>query len=289
MDLVECRLAVASGAPLGLSQEDIRIRGHAIEVRLAAEDPWREFQPVPGTVTGLHVPAGPWLRADFGVEAGDEVPAQYDSMFGKLMAWGPDRETARRRLIAALGELRVSGLPSTAPYLRDVLGRPEFASGTHSTATLEESWRPRPDRRPPAVEGRQPDGARPGAARTVEIRTNHGPFRVSIYGRPRPGPAVGRDQPLARGSGPRAGTGSLAAAGQPAAPMDGLVVKVAVARGDVVEQHAVLVVLEAMKMQIPVTAPWPGEVRTLLVAEGDSVTTGQPLAEIGDRGSLGPL
>jgi biotin carboxyl carrier protein len=92
---------------------------------------------------------------------------------------------------------------------------------------------------------------------------------------------VGRDQPPARGSGPRAGTGSLAAAGQPAAPMDGVVVKVAVARGDMVEQHAVLVVLEAMKMQIPVTAPWPGEVRALLVAEGGSVTAGQPLAEIG--------
>ena len=286
LDLVERRLAVASGAPLGLTQEDIRIRGHAIEVRLAAEDPWREFLPVPGTITSLHVPAGPWLRADFGVEAGDAVPAEYDSMFGKLMAWGPDRETARRRLIAALGELRVSGLPSTAPYLRDVLGRPEFASGTHSTATLEESWRPRPDRRPPAAEPGQRDGARPGAARpgtarTVEIRTNHGPFRVSIYGRPRPGPPVGRDQPAARGSGPRDGTGSLATAGQPAAPMDGVVVEVAVARGDVVEQHAVLVVLEAMKMQIPVTAPWPGEVRALLVAEGDSVTAGQPLAEIG--------
>ena len=280
MDLVECRLAVASGAPLGLSQEDIRIRGHAIEVRLAAEDPWREFLPVPGTITRLHVPAGPWLRADFGVAAGDAVPAEYDSMFGKLMAWGPDRETARRRLIAALGELRVSGLPTTAPYLRDVLAEPEFAAGTHSTATLEDRWRPRPDRRPPTEEPGQPDGARPGTTRTVEIRTSHGPFRVTIHGRPRPGPTAGRDQPPARGAGPRTGTGSLAAAGQPAAPMDGVVVKVAVARGDVVEQHAVLVVLEAMKMQIPVTAPWPGEVRALLVVEGDSVTAGQPLAEI---------
>ena len=199
LDLVERRLAVASGAPLGLTQEDITTRGHAIEVRLAAEDPWQDFRPVPGTVTGLHVPAGPWLRADLGVEAGDEVPAEYDSMFGKLMAWGPDRETARRRLIAALGELRVSGLPSTAPYLREVLAEPLFASGAHSTATLEEHWRPRPDRRPPAAERAQPDGARPGAARTVEIRASHGPFRVTIHGRPRPGPAAGA------GAGPRCG------------------------------------------------------------------------------------
>jgi acetyl-CoA/propionyl-CoA carboxylase, biotin carboxylase, biotin carboxyl carrier protein len=277
LDLVERRLAVASGAPLGLTQEDIRIRGHAIEVRLAAEDPWQDFRPVPGTVTGLHVPAGPWLRADFGVEAGDEVPAEYDSMFGKLMAWGPDRETARRRLIAALGELRVSGLPSTAPFLRDVLAEPLFASGAHSTATLEEHWRPRPDHRPPAAERAQPDGARPGAARTVEIRTSHGPFRVTIHGRPRPGPAAGpgagpdvgaAEPPPDRGAGSPAGSGTPAGAGQPAAPMDGVVVKVGVACGDVVERHAVLVVLETMKMQIPVTAPWPGEVRALLVGEG---------------------
>jgi acetyl-CoA/propionyl-CoA carboxylase biotin carboxyl carrier protein len=219
LDLVEHRLTVTSGAPLALAQRDVRIRGHAIEVRLAAEDPWRDFLPVPGTVTGLHVPAGPWLRADFGVEAGDEVPAEYDSMFGKLMAWGPDRETARRRLIAALAELRVSGLPSTAPYLRDVLARPEFAGGTHSTATLEEHWRP--DRRPEAAEPEQPDSAGPGAARTVEIRTSLGPFRVSIHGRPRTGPAVGPDAgtaqaPPGRGACPQACTGNLAAAGQPA-------------------------------------------------------------------------
>jgi acetyl-CoA/propionyl-CoA carboxylase biotin carboxyl carrier protein len=272
---------VAAGKPLELAQADIEVRGHAIQARLAAEDPWRQFLPVPGTVTGLHVPAGPWLRADFGVEAGDRVPAEYDSMFGKLMAWGPDRETARRRLIAALGELRVSGLPSTAPYLRDVLAEPEFCAGTHRTATLEERWRPRADGRPPEAGREWPDGAGSGAARTVQISTNHGPFGVSIYGRPRPAPASGR---AGRGAGPRAGTGNRTSAGQPAAPMDGVVVKVAVARGDVVERHAVLVVLEAMKMQIPVTAPAAGEVTALLVAEGDSVTAGQLLAEV----SAGP-
>jgi acetyl-CoA/propionyl-CoA carboxylase, biotin carboxylase, biotin carboxyl carrier protein len=271
LDLVERRLAVASGEPLGLTQDDVRIRGHAIEARLAAEDPWRQFLPVPGTVTGLHVPAGPWLRADFGVAAGDQVPAEYDSLFGKLMAWGPDRETARRRLAAALGELRVGGLPSTAPYLRDVLLRPEFADGTYSTATLEERWPPGPEH------GFQATSS--GTARTVRIRTNAGPFVIKIHGRPGPGAATVR---AGRGAGPGPGPRSPAAAGQPAAPMDGVVVKVGVARGDEVERHAVLVVLEAMKMQIPVTAPWPGRVTAVLVAEGDSVTAGQPLAEVSE-------
>jgi acetyl-CoA/propionyl-CoA carboxylase biotin carboxyl carrier protein len=284
LDLVELRLMVAAGAPLGLIQDEVRIRGHAIEARLAAEDPWRQFLPVPGPVTGLHVPAGPWLRADFGVAAGDRVPAEYDSLFGKLMAWGPDRETARRRLAAALAELRVSGLPSTAPYLRDVLTRPEFAGGTYSTTTLEERWPPRPEQRPPADQDQDHETAGAGrpeaataAARTVEIRTNAGPFVIKIYGRPGPGAAMVR---AGRGAGPRPGPVARAGAGQPAAPMDGVVVKVGVARGDEVERHAVLVVLEAMKMQIPVTAPWPGRVTAVLVAEGDSVTAGQPLAEV---------
>jgi len=276
LDLVELRLAVAAGEPLRLTQDDVRIRGHAIEARLAAEDPWREFLPVSGTVTGLHVPAGPWLRADLGVTAGDRVPAEYDSLFGKLMAWGPDRETARRRLAAALGELRVSGLPSTAPYLRDVLLRPEFTDGSFSTTTLEAHWTPREDQRPPADLGVL--AHEPGTARTVRIRTNAGPFVIKIHGRPGPGAAPVRA--AGGGAGPRPGQRAQAAAGQPAAPMDGVVVKVAAAPGDEVERHAVLVVLEAMKMQIPVTAPWPGRVTALLVAEGDSVTAGQPLAEV---------
>ena len=111
----------------------------------------------------------------------------------------------------------------------------------------------------------------------MQVRTNAGPFRIVIHGQPGPGSAVGR---AVRGAGPGSGPRPPAAAGQPAAPMDGVVVKVGVAPGDEVERHAVLVVLEAMKMQIPVTAPWPGRVTALLVAEGDSVTAGQPLAEV---------
>jgi acetyl/propionyl-CoA carboxylase alpha subunit len=289
LDLVELRLAVAAGEPLRLPQDDVRIHGHAIEARLAAEDPWRQFLPVPGPITGLRVPTGPWLRADFGVAAGDRVPAEYDSLFGKLMAWGPDRETARRRLAAALGELRVSGLPSTAPYLRDVLRRPEFADGSYSTTTLEDRWPPRPEQRPAAEQGQDLDHATPGSARPtaaggtarrVQIHTSAGPFVIKIHGQPGPGAAAVRAGRA--GAGPRSGPLSPAAAGQPTAPMDGLVVKVEVAHGDAVDRHAVLVVLEAMKMQIPVTAPWPGRVTALLVAAGDSVTAGQPLAEVTD-------
>ncbi len=307
IDLVEHRLAVALGEPLGLSQGDVRVRGHAIEARLAAEDPWQQFRPAPGTVTALQVPSGPWLRADLGVAAGDRVPREYDSMFGKLMAWGPDREAARRRLAAALAELRVDGLPSTGPYLREVLGQPAFVRGEHATTTLEQDWLPDPEHAPPAVqgpaavspatvspatvspatvspatvspatEGSAAESAVRGRARVVEVRASTGPFRISIHGQPRAAAAVAG---TGRGPGRPAGPGSPAAAGPPAAPMDGVVVKVAVAPGQAVERHAVLVVLEAMKMQIPVTAPAAGTVRAVLVAPGDSVTAGQPLAQL---------
>jgi len=276
IDLVEHRLAVALGEPLGLRQEDVRVRGHAIEVRLAAEDPWQQFRPAPGVITGLQLPSGPWLRADLGVAAGDRVPQEYDSMFGKLMAWGPDRESVRRRLAAALAELRVDGLPSTAPYLREVLGQPAFVRGEHTTTTLEQDWQPDPGKLPPAAGQSAPASG----ARVVEIRASTGPFRVSIHGQPRAAGAVaaagrGAARPARPG-----GPGAAVAGGAPAAPMDGVVVKVEVTAGEAVERHAVLVVLEAMKMQIPVTAPAAGTVAEVLVVPGASVTAGQPLVQL---------
>jgi acetyl-CoA/propionyl-CoA carboxylase, biotin carboxylase, biotin carboxyl carrier protein len=278
IDLVEHRLAVALGEPLELTQDDVRVHGHAIEVRLAAEDPWQQFRPAPGAIAGLQAPAGPWLRADLGVAAGDRVPREYDSMFGKLMAWGPDREVARRRLVAALAELRVEGLASTGPYLRQVLGQPAFVRGEHATTTLEQDWQPDPGHAPPVAELAAPQSAAQNTARVVEVRASTGAFRISIHGQPR---AAGTVAATGRGPGRPAGPGTPAAAGgAPVAPMDGVVVKVAVIPGEVVERHAVLVVLEAMKMQIPVTAPAAGTVQAVLVAPGDSVTTGQPLAQL---------
>lgn len=283
LDLVAERLAVAAGHPLAFTQDDVRLCGHAIEVRLTAEDPWRRFAPCPGTIGDLHLPSGPWIRADFGVAAGDRVPGEYDSLLGKLMAWGPDRESARRRLAAALGELRLSGLPTTAPYLRGVLAQPAFVRGSHSTTSLEGHWLPDPASRPPDLAGNPAsDGATPVGetpSRVIEVHTAQGPFRVVVHARQHRGAAAPQS---ARTPDSRTEARPAGAAGQPASPMDGVVVKVGVRAGDLVERHAVVTVIEAMKMQIPVTAPWPGQVRRVLVAAGDSVTAGQQLAEIGE-------
>ena len=284
IDLIQVRLAIASGERLSISQDDVRTSGHAIEVRLMAEDPQRHFMPSSGRVHELRVPGGPWLRADFGVDRGDEIASEYDSMFGKLMAWGPNRESARQRLVAALAEFRLDGVPTTGPYLRHVLQTTEFISGNHSTTSIERSW--------PAIELPEPDNHysqglnsaldRGGqSVRNVKINTSQGQIRLNIYGLRR----IGSESVAAdidgsrierRTSDPRTNTSTL----QPVAPMDGLVVKVEAEAGINVKQNATLFVLEAMKMQIPVIAPWAGTVIQVMASEGEHVTAGQQLAEL---------
>ncbi|MDP8931957.1 MAG: acetyl-CoA carboxylase biotin carboxylase subunit, partial [Actinomycetota bacterium] len=111
VDLVHAQLRIAAGDGMGIRQEDVRLRGHAIEVRLNAEDPGVGFAPGAGRISRFEVPHGPWVRLDAGVETGSGIPALYDSMFGKLIVWGENRDDARRRMLRALDELVVEGVP----------------------------------------------------------------------------------------------------------------------------------------------------------------------------------
>ena len=116
IDLVHSQIHIACGEPLPFIQQDIEIRGSAIQARVAAEDPWSNFQPAAGPVRRLRLPTGPWIRCDFGIESRDAISGHYDSMFGKVQAWAPTREGARKRLIQALSSLEVQGVDTTAPY-----------------------------------------------------------------------------------------------------------------------------------------------------------------------------
>ena len=163
VDLVVAQLRLAAGedlaAVLGGGGADPGVRGHAIQARVAAEDPWEGFRPAPGRVTALDPPTGPWVRCDLGVAAGDAVPGEYDSLLGKVHAWGPDRATAVARLAAALDDLVLEGMPTTAPYLRTVLDRPEHAAMAHDTGSVERDWAPDPAAaRPPRAPGRSRRG-----------------------------------------------------------------------------------------------------------------------------------
>jgi acetyl-CoA carboxylase biotin carboxylase subunit len=145
IDLVMAQLRVAQGAPLGLTQAEVRPRGHAIEVRLYAEDPAASFFPSAGPVLALREPAGPGIRVDSGLVPGSVVPVEYDPLLAKLSAWGPDRAAAIARLVQALRDTAVLGPTTNLGFLIDVLAHPAFARGETHTGFLGEhfpAWRP---------------------------------------------------------------------------------------------------------------------------------------------------
>ncbi len=138
VDLVHWQIRIANGEPLTVPPEQaLTPRGHAIECRVYAEDPDQRFMPRPGRITSLTVPGGPGIRDDSGVEAGFEVPIFYDSMISKLVAWGGDREEARRRMLRAIGEYHVGGIPTTLPFFRWMLEQPAFVRGELDTTMLD--------------------------------------------------------------------------------------------------------------------------------------------------------
>ncbi len=137
VDLVREQLRIAAGEPLALRQSDVDVRGAAIECRINAEDPFAGWLPSPGTITGLRVPEGPWVRNDSGAYEGCTVPRFYDTLVAKLIVWGADRDDAIRRMRRALGEYRVAGVRTTIPALARILEHPDFVAGRLSTALLE--------------------------------------------------------------------------------------------------------------------------------------------------------
>jgi acetyl-CoA carboxylase biotin carboxylase subunit len=137
IDLVEAQLRIAEGEPLDPAWYDVEPHGHAIEVRVYAEDPYRGFVPSPGTITLLRLPNGPGVRNDFGVREGSRVTIHYDPMLGKLIVWGRDRAQALRRLGRALDELRVEGIHTTTPLYKSLLRDPDFVAGRLDIAMLD--------------------------------------------------------------------------------------------------------------------------------------------------------
>jgi len=137
IDLVKEQLRIAAGEALSFSQRDIEMRGHAIEVRLYAEDPQKKFMPSPGRITRWRPPGGFGVRIDAGVEAGDEVTTHYDPLLAKLSAWGRDRPEAIERLRAALDEFALEGVKSTLPFHRRVVRHPVFLEGRYDTGFID--------------------------------------------------------------------------------------------------------------------------------------------------------
>lgn len=142
LDLVKAQLLVAEGGRLSWSQDSIVPRGHSIEARICAEDPLRDFAPQAGKLRHVRFPAGPGIRNDMGITHGSEVPVFYDSLVGKVIAWGSDREEARIRLLRALDEMVLGGVTNNIPFHTWCLSQRRFITGDFSTRFIEEEWNP---------------------------------------------------------------------------------------------------------------------------------------------------
>jgi acetyl-CoA/propionyl-CoA carboxylase biotin carboxyl carrier protein len=314
-DLVADQIRIAAGEPLGFDQSDVRSDGHAIEVRLYAEDAEAGFLPATGPIADLHWPSGEGIRVDAGIEPGDEVTSRFDPMLAKVIAHGADRREALARLTHALDETVVLGVTTNLRFLRWLVRRPEVVRGQARIDTLDATWPPRPDG--PESRTAIPDAAWAEAARILGA----GGWRLNGPARARLVADDGTERSVAASSSPaappiaaiRAGSAvhldvggrsvafrvapppdvdraARAAAahahgGGPTdvvAPMPGSVLAVHVARGDVVAAGDPVVTLEAMKMEHAVVAPNAGRVIELPIRLGQQVVRGQAIASIGE-------
>ena len=251
LDLVALQLAVARGDPI--EDPHASFHRHAVEVRLYAEDPL-DFLPQTGRIERLRLPGS--IRIDAGVEEGDEISVAYDPMIAKLIASGASRAEALDRLAEALAETEIEGVTTNLPFLRWLVSHPAVRDGRTTTAFLTDY---------------PPLSARP-------VRLPSGPWATPFrLNRPPPAPAAPPNPDANFHAGRQAGEQSSLTS-----PMPGTVIRVAVAEGDRVEARQPLVVLEAMKMETPIVAPYEAVVRTIHVAEGDRVAGGAVLVELED-------
>ena len=281
LDIVAWQIRIASGEALTFGQDDIQRNGHAIEVRINAEDPsGGRFTPSPGTITTFTTPSGPGVRLDAGYESGDVVSQFYDNLVAKLIVWAPDREGARRRMLRALGETQITGIATTIPADVAILTHPDFAEAKHSTKWVEDVLDlsqltvTLAEATPPA----HTDDAVPTVQREVTAEVDGRRFSVKLWV-----PDLGTTTAPHAAARPRRAAHSATAAtgsGDVAVPMQGTIVKVLVAVGDKVEVGQTICLLEAMKMENAVNAEKDGVIKEVRVSAGASVGAGDIVAVI---------
>ena len=282
LDLVREQLLIAAGEPLWLRQQDVELRGHAIECRINAEDPSAGFLPSPGRIASYREPAGPGVRVDSGVAAGSEVSALYDPLVAKLIVHDVDRDRARRRMLRALAEFELGGVKSLLGFHRALLEHPDFAAAktcrdlveSAELAEAAEQFSHEPTKVPAAADGSL-------SVQTTMAEVDGRRVEVRVL---RPEPAW---RELARRRRERSGSaGGRQGAELIVSPMQGTVLDVRVADGDEVAAGAVICVIEAMKMENEVTADGAGVVSELSVFEGGTVLSGQIVCVVAERAGV---
>lgn len=280
IDLVREQFRIANGEKL-LITEDPTPRGHSIEFRINGEDAGRGFLPAPGPVTRFEAPTGPGVRLDSGVVTGSVIGGQFDSMLAKLIVTGATRAEAIQRARRALDEFHVEGLATVIPFHRAVVSDPAFIGDEHGftvhTRWIETEWDNTVE---PFTGGGEMDADEDQPRQTVVVEVGGRRLEVSLPGDLAIGNGGGaaRKKPKPRKRG--AHSGAAASGDAVTAPMQGTVVKVAVEEGQTVAVGDLVVVLEAMKMENPVTAHKDGVITGLAVEAGAAITQGTVLAEI---------
>jgi acetyl-CoA/propionyl-CoA carboxylase biotin carboxyl carrier protein len=295
IDIVKEGIRVAAGEPLSVAQEDVVLRGHAIECRINAEDASKNFAPAPGRITSYIEPSGPGVRVDSGCLAGSVISPMYDPMIAKLIVWDADREQATRRMIRALGEYRIGGLKTLLPFHTAILQTEQWARAETCRDLIENrdwlktlafppSERPGGDQEPVEKQERE---------YTVEVSGKRFEVRVIGEAASEAAPANGSGSraapagPSRRPARAAASSGGASSGDALVSPLQGTVLKLGVEAGAAVEEGALVCVIEAMKMENEITAHKSGTVSELPISVGSSVAGGDTLAIITSNGAGG--
>ncbi|HXW57842.1 MAG TPA: acetyl-CoA carboxylase biotin carboxylase subunit [Solirubrobacteraceae bacterium] len=287
IDIVKQGIRAAAGEPLSYTQEDVVLRGHAIECRINAEDASKGFAPAPGRIGSYREPAGPGVRVDSGVQAGGEVSPMYDPMVAKLIVWDADREQATRRMLRALGEYEIEGLKTLIPFHQALLATGQWARGETCRDLMEDAdW----------LKGLAPQAAPVGEApsgqekleQTFEVEVSGKRFDVRVLGAPAGGAAMNGAAPGGGRAAPKRTQRASSGGGGPdtiSSPLQGNMWKVLVKAGDTVAEGQLLCIIEAMKMENEITAHKAGTITELPIVEGEPISAGAPIATIVSDGA----
>jgi acetyl-CoA/propionyl-CoA carboxylase, biotin carboxylase, biotin carboxyl carrier protein len=287
IDIVREGILAAAGEPLTVKQEDVELRGHAIECRINAEDASRNFAPAPGKIGAYKEPSGPGVRVDSGVGPGGEVTPMYDPMVAKLIVWDKDRESATKRMLRALGEYEIGELRTLIPFHQALLATDQWGNAETCRDLVEDKDWLKKLAFPPPVLSDSDEEEKVEQAYTVEVSGRK--FEVKVIGPPPVGGVVvngaagagaaagGAAGPKKRGERKSSGGGG---ADELVSPLQGNMWKVLVKQGDTVEEGQLLCIIEAMKMENEITAHKAGTIAELPIKEGEPIQAGAPIATI---------
>ena len=280
IDLVREQFRIARGEVIGT--HDPVVRGHSIEFRINGEDPGRGFLPAPGSLVTWKMPSGPGVRVDAGFRAGDVIGGNFDSLLAKLVVTGKDRTQALQRARRALAEFEVEGIATALTFHRVVVEEDDFAPADGTAFRVHTRWiETEFDNQIPAYDATTVADQAPGDRESVVVEVDGKRIEVTLpAGFRSPAPTHGTKKAAPRRK--NAASGSAATGAAVAAPMQGTIVKVEVAEGDAVNEGDLIVVLEAMKMEQPLTAHKSGTVTSLSADVGATVTPGSVICELKD-------